>query len=319
MFIWSLRIFLSLAVLAVLLNWVGFGSFAQALISLDGGSLAFMFILTVFSVVVRGWRAKIVQEASIAAPSLDYVMIAIFHNVANQVMPFRSGEIAFPILIKRYLGHQISRSTASLLFIRFVEVMVLGGLVVIGVSFVLGGEGQLWLFFVPIFLFLAWLVWFFLARLLLAGHRFLLSVGGKGRWGSLLLRLAHALSAIATELGKKKATSVHLLVFGLTIVNWLMLIGVCWVVLLSLGVQVNFAETIVGSSVASMAQFIPLGSIGNIGPMEAGWTLGFVMVGMDAKVAMNAGVVLHLVMILSSIILAGLAWLAMKGRNFGVE
>lgn len=308
---WVLRLVLSGIILFFIFNWVGADGVFQALIGLDVGSLGMIFILIGVSLIIRGWRVRIVQESTVCIPNTDYILIAIFHNAANQVMPFRSGELAFPLLLKRYLGHQMSQSTASLLLIRFIEAMVLGGLVIIGLFFVLSDSTDNFgrIIFLLLFLLFMLVFWGWMPRLLLIGYRVTRSVSGSGEeaWRKLVLRLGQALHAVSGELNKSKGFSVYLLILVLTVANWLVLIAVCWVVLLSVGVQVNYAEAMVGASVASVAQFIPLGSFGNIGPLEAGWTLGFVFVGVDAKQALSSGVVLHLVMIGYALLLAAIA------------
>jgi len=317
-----LRAVISFILIAFVLYWIGAQQFMNALLRLDVKSMGMIFILYCISLLLRSWRFRVAQESLLCRPNLSYAVIAAYHNAANQVMPFRSGELTFPLLVKRYFGHRMSRSTASLLLIRFVEALVLGCLVIMGLLLVLGhsGENHTWEFFLIPALLLMLAAWVFLPRMLLFMHHVALSVAGgrKVRWADLVIRLAQVLQSISAELGRSKDVSVHLLILVLTIMNWLVLIGVCWAVLLSLGVQVTYPETIVGSSVASVAQFIPLGSLGNIGPLEAGWTLGFVLVGLDAKTALNAGVVLHLVMISYALILAGLAWL-FYGRRLRKE
>lgn len=320
-FSWLFRILLSLAVLAIVINWVGAEHFFQALRRLDGLSLVAVCLLMSASIAIRGWRFRVVQESSICGPRIDYVVIATFHNAASQIMPFRSGELAFPVLANRFFGHPMSRSAASLLLIRFIEVFVLGALVVMAIFFLMGefSWDKSWVMIATASLLLMLgLLWRYLPEVFLLLHGVLKPCvcGGSGWLAKSSGWLVNALHQMSQELNKAKSAKVYLLALILTVINWLILIGICWVVLLGLGVQVNYAETIVGSSIASIAQFVPLGSVGNIGPMEAGWTMGFVMVGIDAKTALNSGMILHLVVIFCSLILAGLAWAGIKWRQY---
>ncbi|MDX8391374.1 MAG: lysylphosphatidylglycerol synthase transmembrane domain-containing protein [Mariprofundaceae bacterium] len=310
---WLWRTLITLSVLLIIFAWIGYEQFFQTLGRLQLSSLVEICTLLSVSIVIRGWRFGVVQESSVCGPRGEYIAIAMFHNAASQVMPFRSGEIAFPVLAKRFFGHQMSRSVASLLLIRFIEMLVLGTLVIVAVFFLLGesSEDKLWVMTATAgFLLLLSVLWLNLSALFL----FLYGMLKSRAWG-IAGWLANALQKMSEELGKPKSMQVYFLALILTVLNWLILIGICWLVLRSLGVQVGYAETIIGSSVASMAQFIPLGSVGNIGPMEAGWTAGFAMVGVESKVALNSGVVLHLVMIFCSLVLAGLTWTGMWWRR----
>lgn len=308
-----LQLFVSLALIVPIVCWIGGQHFFDILMGMDTKFLVIIFALYCGSLLLRGWRFRVVQETSVCGPNLAYILIAALHNAANQVMPFRSGELAFPFLSKRYFDRSMGHSVASLIFVRFVELMVLVCLVISGLLFLVrdSGSQNTKVLILSGMLLLMMLIWKILPRLLNVLSCVLIAMAGNGEGCllGLLNKMANIVNAIKEELGRGKNVWVHLLVLSLTVANWLKLMGIYWSVLLSIGIHVSYVQTIVGSSVAAVAQFIPIGSLGNVGPLEAGWTLGFLLVGIEAKEALKAGIILHLIMIVYSIIIAACAWL----------
>ena len=54
--------------------------------------------------------------------------IVLFHNALVNIVPFRGGELAFPLLLRRNLGVATDRAIASLLWLRLQDAFILLGL-----------------------------------------------------------------------------------------------------------------------------------------------------------------------------------------------
>lgn len=61
----------------------------------------------------------------------DCLRIILIHNVAVNVLPFRSGELAFPILLARNTGVTLARGVASLAWFRMQDLVVLAALALV--------------------------------------------------------------------------------------------------------------------------------------------------------------------------------------------
>ena len=53
-------------------------------------------------------------------------------------------------------------------------------------------------------------------------------------------------------------------------------------------------KTVAASFLASVAAFLPVNGLGGFGTTEAGWTLGFSLVGMPRNIALISGVISNL-------------------------
>jgi hypothetical protein len=84
----------------------------------------------------------------------------------------------------------------------------------------------------------------------------------------------------------------------LTFCVWLSLIVFYQKMIGSLGIELDYKTVILGSFGASLASFLPINLMGNIGTLEAGWTLGFIAIGISPSDAAASGIMMHLVAIL---------------------
>ena len=308
---------ISLAILIVFvcLAWVGTEMFVNAWTALPLlyiGAVVGLFTLSLF---LRSWRARMVLAGHFCLPSIRFFLITTLHNAANQVMPMRSGEITYPYLFKKYAGFLISKGAASLLVIRLYEVLVLVIILVLGLIW-LSAEGEAWMLIASTACALAvaaFMFWKQLPRLILMLESLIKRLRHHpGEKDVSINRLGSFLHLLAQEVTKPIPASVHLGLALSSLINWFVIIVLFWCVLSGVGISLGFAEAVVGSSICGLGQLIPLGTIGNFGPIEAGWTLGFALVGVEVKAALSAGIIMHLLVVASSLMLALISWVILQ-------
>jgi len=88
----------------------------------------------------------------------------------------------------------------------------------------------------------------------------------------------------------------------LTACVWLSLILFYQKIINAIGLEISYGTVIIGSIGASLAGFLPINLIGNIGIMEAGWALGFIIIGLSPSDATASGLLMHLIAILVVVI-----------------
>ena len=77
------------------------------------------------SYALRGMRINLALQGQTALPYLSTFHLSISHNVINNLMPFRTGEAAFPLLMKQQFGIAITQSSLYLLLFRILDVFSL--------------------------------------------------------------------------------------------------------------------------------------------------------------------------------------------------
>lgn len=221
----------------------------------------------------------------------DGAEVATLHSLANHLLPFRLGESAFIVLTRFVFRVPIANAAGLLLVLRLYDVVAL---------LIIGAVG--WVIWQGSVVPLAIAVGFFLlaARL------------------DLFLRLA---ATLALRFGERAAGWAHRLrdgshyvrhprfvamAFGSSIAIWMVQASFFASIWWALGEHVAFERVLVPTAITNLAGFIPASALGTFGPLEAGWTAGFVWVGQPRETAAITGIVMHLVVVATCGILSAL-------------
>ncbi|NJO23434.1 MAG: hypothetical protein HC868_11470 [Sphingomonadales bacterium] len=106
-------------------------------------------ILVAFALValvqwLRAWRFSVMTAGTVALPDMGLVRIALQLNFLNFVLPFRLGELSYPVLMRRRYGHGLLRSAGVLLLARLFDLATVVS-ILLGAAAVLhlvGGSGD---------------------------------------------------------------------------------------------------------------------------------------------------------------------------------
>jgi uncharacterized protein (TIRG00374 family) len=102
--------------------------------------------------------------------------------------------------------------------------------------------------------------------------------------------------------------AVHSLRQHVTVFFWSLVIWLCtflWfqAFLLSVDIHTGFLTMTIGATFAVLSKAIPFISVGGLGAHEAGWTLGFMLIGFDTALAVSSGLAVNLLTLLASLML----------------
>lgn len=237
--------------------------------------------------VARGVRIARMSTRYVKIPvsSLDGVGLATVTNLANHVLPLRLGEVVYVTLSRTVFRIPVVQGAGILLTIRLYDlvgllVIALGGLLVVPqVSGVVG-----W----PVFAVLLIALLVFAVRLDLV---FAVADRLAARFApKLALKLRDALHFTKDPMFIASSLGYALLVWGLQACGFAILLR-------TFDVNVSFGTMLVATSIANLAAVLPLSALGTFGALEAGWTAGFVALGVDATAAATSGLAVHLVIV----------------------
>jgi uncharacterized membrane protein YbhN (UPF0104 family) len=222
------------------------------------------------------------------------------HSLANQLLPARSGELAFPALWRWATEEGVARGTVYLAAIRAVELGVVAPIFGVAlvvwwsrVAFGLGVAGAAGLSVVG-------------GGLLLAGFPFLIRAAlGAVDWLSSRrpLRGIAWLDSVREEVPRARAALAglgareRLWLVVTSLVMWAAMFGVYYSALVACGAGIGVVQTIVGSAGGIVGNLLPIGAIGSLGTMEAGWTAAFRATGAATGPVVAAGLVVHAIVI----------------------
>lgn len=216
------------------------------------------------------------------------VRIVLMHNAMVNIVPFRGGEAAFPLLLQRTFGTPLPRAIASLFWFRLQDALVVGMVAVA--------------------------VWPDLPLALRSAGLLALAVFAWGlpRWA----RTPHdwaARGAFAGKLAKLRnafGESTRHARFGWlwTVSNWsVKLAAQAW--LLAALLSTGMPEGAAGALGAELAAILPIQGVAGFGTYEAGAAAALLPAGITFGDGLQAALALHLFVIACALSAGALAWL----------
>ena len=248
------------------------------------------------------------------------VMFAL--SLFNNVLPMRTGELSFPYLMQQD-GVEWGSSLAALLVSRLFDLLAVCSLFLAAAvaqssllsasatGFVAAAVGLIILLFVVLVSLPALprrLLGFLQARLL---GKDVPATGWRTRIALQVEKAANALEVMCS--GRVYWPALfHSFLIWLGTYFWFASY------LKGVGLPMDIGRVILGASFAVLSKSLPIGSIGGLGAHEAGWTLGFTLLGQEVSTAILGGLAVNLLTLLGSAIfgLGSLGWLALRsGRS----
>ena len=261
-------------------------------------AIVFGLVLLLASYVLRALRLYDYFRCDMRGGFGRGFRLMLLHNLFNNLLPMRAGEVSFPVLMSREFGIEAVRTVPALFWFRLLD---LHTVITIGAVAVLGWVG------VP-----AWMAWLLLPWLAvpLVAYRVQSSALDRlahahpGRWGQLLRRALTGLPANARGFWRS---------WGWTWANWLVKLAVlAWVLQQFLAMPV--AAALFGAVVGDLTTVLPVNAPGGFGSYEAGVVAAISSLGVSAAAAVGAALNLHLFALGSAIVSGGIA-LLVPGRN----
>ncbi len=294
---WIIRHAMTLITVAIILayaafiHWVwGWNSIVSLwrAAGLSAGLLALAALLGTY--VLRTWRIYDYFPAETGGQFGVLLRLVQVHNLLNIMLPFRSGEASFPLLMKREFGVPLARATSALLVMRLFDLHALLAAAAVGLV-LQKGDGWAWM---------AWFAFLVLPVGAFALRKHVLRLGGR----VLPAKANRLLGEIGAGLPHDAGSFAR--AWGATLINWFSKIAVlAWVLGLLGGLPV--AAGFGGALGGELSSVLPLHAPAGVGTYPAGITAGAVALGAQpdghaldslGQAAVNT----HLLVIVSSLI-----------------
>jgi glycosyltransferase AglD len=236
--------------------------------------------------ILRGARYKVILESLQVMTSLAIATACIFvSQTANLIVPARLGDLVRVFILKHEYDTPISTGISSLVVERLFDIVMVALLGLITLPFVLN---------VP--------QWFFLVIVvpLGAGAAFLLvlivigKIRSKNRYIQLILTMLEEIRNASLNIRSLFQFSL------LSIVIWLLDIGVCFFVVLMFGQDISLPVIILAIVIGNLVKAVPL-TPGGVGTYELAVALTFQLSGVEPALAFLIAVTDHLIKNLATI------------------
>lgn len=268
--------------------------------------------------VTRAMRFASIHRELQGAPFARWVQVALIHGALNQVLPFRTGEASYPVLMRRIHGTTLGRSVLVLLVARIFDLLVV---FVFALAFVPVVGPQLGVApglaaAVCLAVVAGCLLALFLLRPGVRLAYALVKRHARGRFGE---RLRERVGRLVAEAAMFRDVRHFFSVFAISAAMWIGLYVSFFGLLNGFGFPIDLPATVIGSVGAILTNVLPVNGFANIGTLEAGWVLGLVLVGFAETEALAAGIWAHVGVVALSLGfgLVGYLWLQAGGRSQG--
>jgi uncharacterized membrane protein YbhN (UPF0104 family) len=283
------RWLLGIALFAGLLVWVeqavGWGQLLAPWRSFAPATLALLLLLTALSYLLRAVRIYDYSHALLAGSFSTTVRLSVIHNSLNNFLPMRLGELAYPLLMKRYFRQDYTASSVTLLWIRMLD---LHFLVFLGLLFIgqMGGYAA-W----------SWLVlpWMLLVPLMYWGHGWLQRrmAGRSGRLSSVLNRLLGHVPDSGWGFAR---------IWLWTVLSWIFKFTAFTTVVLHFA-DIGLWRAVFGTIGAELSSVLPINGVAGAGSYELAMAAALLPLGLDMSTVLKAAVNLHLYLLGANLLL----------------
>lgn len=268
---------------------------------------------SLFVLLMRGARFAVLNRRAGWPLTTAATAIQVF---LNRVTPLRLGELSLPWLLRKHAGEDAARSLLSVVLVRLIDLVIVVGAVVVGISVRHRGDGgpqllpsvaALCLLVLGLALFRRWLGYllivaaWFTRRLRLERHPLV-----KRSLGKLGDAVAGGEALSRRQMGWVVFTSASIFL-GQTL-----LFGA---ILRAFSVEIGLLELIQGGAVAQAGAAVPIAAFGSFGPQEASWAAGFVWVGVPLQDALVTAIACQMITLAFAALFALPAWLWLGRRR----
>lgn len=293
---------------AIFIQWVWGWSSVLALWESAGLGSAFLALVALLGTyVLRTWRIYDYFPKETGGHFGTLLRIVQVHNLLNIMLPFRSGEASFPLLMRREFDLPLARGTAALFVMRLFDLHAL--LAAAGIGLVLQTSGTIGAHW-------AWIIW--LGFLILPAIGFALR-GLALRFAARILPAKAGKLLAEVEAGLPVDTKAFARAWGATLINWFTKIAVlAWVLCLlgALPIPAGFGGALGGE----LSSVLPVHAPAGVGTYPVGITAGAIAFGAVAtgpslEELGQAAVNTHLLVIVSSLIGTALSLFAAREKR----
>lgn len=262
--------------------------------SIPLSSLAIALGLMLVSYLLRAVRFYDFFNRNCRGQFTRLLRVTVLHNFFNNMLPMRSGETAFPLLMKQHFNVPYRHSGPALLWLRLLDLYAL----LLLAAFSLQDRFPL-----PEALRMPLMGLLAIAPLAVlplqnAVNRFL--ANHPQGWANKAAELMHALP-------KSPWPFVRALFW--TLINWALKVAVyAW--LLSQFLPLPFTQSWMGATTGELSSVLPIHGVAGAGTYEAGILAGLLPWGVDSREALAAAVNLHLFVLGTTLLLTALITLA---------
>lgn len=286
----ALSLAIAIAFIAFVEWYAGWTTLLQPWRALSAGGLGMATLLMLLTHVARALRVHDYFGAPVNGRRAACLQLVLRHNLFNNLLPMRSGELAFPVLMARTFDIRPGASVPGLLWFRLLDLHAL--LLLAAPVLAVALPTSLTVLAMLLWLLVPWLLW-------RGAHRLADRLGSEGgRTGAFLARLLAGLPRGNRVFWRSQCW---------TLVTWTLKLAV-FVWLLLQFAPLSITQALLGGIGGELTSVLPIHGAGGFGTYEAGIVVATLPSGLDAATLLRAAVNLHLFILGVTLVAGALAF-----------
>lgn len=290
---------ITVVLVAILLSQISFDDLIRTILATDPIYLIAAFFLYFCTYILRALRFSILLNGTVRLA--DLLPIICVHNMMNNILPARTGELSYVYLVKKLQGRTTGEGIATLLVARVFDFIVIIFLLLV-TGFLIRTipesiQNILWVMYFLLFSLLMVLV-----GLILLGRSFMSGIRllfrrlrlEQIKTGDFLLRKGDE-TVEGFEQMDTRRNVVSITILSLLI--WLFNFGSLYLILIGMGISLPIQNIIFGAAFILLSTILPFHGIAGFGTTEAIWTLVYIPLGMTPNDAIISGFSYHIIIL----------------------
>ena len=307
-------VIITITFVAILLSQIEVSNVITTLAGIDPLYLIAGFVLYVCSYFFRTLRFHILLNREVRIK--DLFNIVCVHNIANNILPARTGELSYIYLLKKLHNKKTGEGVATLMVARVFDFITISCLFSISALIIQDLPEMIvkvvWviaLFMILIVIFLIILLYFGILFLNLAKKFFRIFNSEKKQIIDYLLRKGEE-TVESFERIKSSGRVIEIITVSMGI--WLSLYSVNYILVTAMNINLSFFMVLLASTFSIFTTILPIQGIGGFGTLEGGWAVGFITVGLTKEIAISSGFAYHVIVYLYFLVLGCIGLLSIK-------
>lgn len=271
------------------------------------------FAVYLFNYILRTLRFRMLLDLD-EIPFQQLFGVTNLYGMYLYLLPAKSGELSFPILLKNRLNVPLTASTATLIAARFSDFATVA-------------------LFLPAVLITFWdqiHPWVRIGSLLFVGIVLLLGIGllwlirnpfridnfqqANLNTKLIVVRIWNALAKLLDSLRAIDQRRGYWHLWLLTIAIWICVQANFYFIVLSFGEALTFWQMMVVSIIMVPMTLLPFQGFANLGTHEIGWVAAFALFGYPETAALNIAVSSHIILLFFVLLLGSLGFLLLREK-----
>ena len=266
------------------------------------------FLLYACSYFFRALRFWILLKGEVNL--FDLLKIVCVHNMMNNLLPARTGELSYIYLLKKIHNRSIGEGIATLVVARVFDFLLIAGIFLsasILLQFYILKNGIIYVIFAVITLLICVSLLIFLIRAdkkkvtclfdRILGDDNLDDRTLKSR---IICKIKETVNSFVFigDAGLR----IYFKIFITTLGLWGSIYLFFFSLVLGMSLEIQLIPAVFASSFAVFTTILPIQGIGGFGTLEGGWAIGFILIGLPETVAVASGFGFHIIMLVYTII-----------------